>query len=144
MSSVIHDLDLEDDKYPSADGSAKDADGVPYCRKHHCRMERSSGGKKGNPTEYYKCPVPNCDAKAQKIKTIRECVVPKQPLACPRCSKGSKPVHCERDIDASTAAMVILKCPRCKWKSSAMAVPQLAAAYFAHRERPKESELGER
>lgn len=112
---------------------AKDADGIPYCRKHHCRMEQASGGKKNSPTAYYRCKVADCKEKAQKVKTPNPAVVPAQPIACPRCSKSNKPVHCERDPKASTAAMVILKCPACGWKSSGLVVPQLAAAHFARR-----------
>lgn len=144
MSSVIQDLDLDDGDRPS-DGPAKDSDGVPYCRKHHCRMKQASGGKKGGPKLYYSCPVPGCEERSQKIKTPRECVVPAQPLECPRCSKDGKPVYCERDKKSSTAAMVILRCPRCQWKSSAMAVPQLAAAHLMQRQRPEPvEEIGSR
>lgn len=122
-----------DDTVDETDGqSAKDNDGIPYCRKHHCRMQNSSGGKKGSRTKYYSCPVSGCEEKQQVIKTERPSVVPANPQECPRCSK-KQPVYCERDQDASTAASVILKCPDCGWKSTAMVVPQLAAAHFANR-----------
>jgi hypothetical protein len=116
----------------AAETVAKDVDGVPYCRVHHCRMIQSSGGKTDNPKTYYKCKVAKCVETARIIKTSDPRVVPDQPLACPRCSKEDKPpVICERDPRSSTAACVILICPRCRWKSTAMAVPQLAAAHFA-------------
>jgi hypothetical protein len=140
-------LSLDDEPNGTDAQPAKDTDGVPYCRVHHCRMKQKSGGKKSSPTAYYSCPVDRCQEKAQKIKTVNECVVPRDPLTCPRCSKGGKPVHCERDPKASTAAMVILKCPSCGWKSSAFAVPQLAAAHFAARQqgrKPPIENLGDR
>lgn len=125
---------------------AKDNDGVPYCPKHHCRMTRVSGGKKGSVITYFTCSVAECDAKSKMIKTNHPGVVPSQPLACPRCSKGDIPVFCERDGHASSAASVILKCPSCSWKSGAMAVPQLAAAHFASRKplRPPVPGVGDR
>lgn len=126
---------------------AKDVDGVPYCRKHHCRMKQTSGGKKGNRTSYYSCPVDDCEEKAQKIKTERECIVPPQPLACPRCSKSGDPVYAERDQRFSTAAAVILKCPSCGWKSSPLPIPQFALAELNRRRRPaieSTEELGSR
>ena len=122
----------------------KDNDGVPYCRKHHCRMKYSSGGKKGSPTAYYSCPVPKCGETAQKIKTPDERVVPARPQACPRCSKGKKEVYCERDGHASAAGRVVLKCPLCGWKSAALAVPQLAAHYFARRPATPAESIGDR
>ena len=128
-------LDDVGDGVPSEVDSrpAKDADGIPYCKKHHCRMKAYSGGGKSNPKSYYKCTVEGCGETDQKIKTTRDSVVPHNPLACPRCSGRSakEPVYCERDEQASTSAMVILKCPRCGWKSGAMVVPHLAAAHFA-------------
>jgi hypothetical protein len=108
---------------------AKDVDGIPYCPKHHCRMEMASGGKKGSPTSYYRCKVDGCDEKAKRIKTDRPGVVPAQPQECPRCNG----VICERDPASSNGAKVVLKCPCCGWKSTALAVPQLAAAMFAGR-----------
>ena len=134
-----------DDSVETLDSEpAKDNDGVPYCRLHHCRMKQSSGGRKGSPSAYYSCPVPKCGEKSQKIKTRRESVVPSKPVICPRCSKGDDPSFCERDPKCSTAASVILKCPRCGWKSVAMAVPQLAAAHFARRTESPPAEIGER
>jgi len=136
----MEDLDLDDGTTP-----AKDADGVPYCRVHHCRMTQSSGGKADNPKSYYKCKVKGCKETARIIKTPNPKVVPDHPLECPRCSREEKPVVCERDDKSSTASMVILKCPRCLWKSTAFVVPQLAAAHIAARNsRMPGEEIGER
>lgn len=123
---------------------AKDNDGIPYCRVHHCRMKYSSGGKKNSPTAYYSCPVPKCDEKQQIIKTANVGVVPPQPQPCPRCSRDKKPVYCERDAHASTAASVVLKCPDCGWKSNAMVVPQLAAALAARKPSIAVENIGDR
>ncbi len=134
-----------DDNVDSIDAMpAKDVDGIPYCRKHHCRMKQKSGGKKESPTVYYGCPVPKCKEKSQIIKTTHPGVVPAQPQPCPRCSKGAEPAFCERDEHSSTAASVILRCPDCGWKSSALAVPQLAAAHFARRREPPITNIGDR
>ena len=121
---------------------AKDNDGVPYCRVHHCRMTQKSGGSADKP-QYYKCKVPKCPETAKLISTPDERVVPQSPQACPRCSKGSDTKWCERDDRSSTAASVVLKCPACGWKSTPMAVPQLAAAHLARRLRPPVEPLGE-
>src|SRR5512137_2557203 len=72
----------------TGNGHAKDQDGVPYCLKHHCRMKSSSGGKKGSVAAYYSCPVPGCDHKAKRIRTVKESIVPPAPLACPRCARN--------------------------------------------------------
>jgi hypothetical protein len=134
-----------DDAPLSADIIAKDADGIPYCRVHHCRMIQSSGGKADNPKTYYKCKANGCVETARIIKTPDPRVVPDRLQACPRCSRDKGQVICERDQKSSTAAMVILKCPSCGWKSSAMAVPQLAAALFArHKSMPPIENIGER
>lgn len=111
----------------------KDVDGIPYCRDHHCRMKRSSGGKRGSATTYYKCPVAGCECTAQIIKTKVESVVPPKPLACPRCTRDKKPVICERSKRHSTAASVVLQCPSCGWKSNSLAVPSLAAQDLRNR-----------
>lgn len=135
------------DELPELDAflPTKDVDGIPFCRKHHCRMTQVSGGRKGNPKSYYKCRVAGCDETAQHIKTNNEGVVPREPQACPRCSKVGKPVYCERDPKASTAAMAVLKCPSCGWKSTAMVMPQLAAAQLAaRRPQPLEANVGDR
>lgn len=135
-------LGLDDSPAESPLAPAKDTDGVPYCRTHHCRMRQASGGSRRSPKVYYACPVEGCEAREQKIKTRHENVVPQNPQACPRCSRAKKPVYCERDKDSSTATRVVLKCPGCGWKSGAMPVPQLAAAHFASRETRQQSEHG--
>lgn len=142
MSSVIHDLDLEDGPNQANDTPAKDADGVPYCRKHHCRMIQSSGGKKGNPKKYYQCKVSGCEETARVVKTDNPRIVPSEPQACPRCSTENTPVICSRDDAASSAAMVVVKCPICNWKSSPFVVPHLAAFQMAHRKQPPVEEIG--
>lgn len=146
MTADTAPMSLDEDVVSTEGAAAKDTDGVPYCRVHHCRMEQKSGGKKSSPTVYYGCKVEGCEEKAQRIKTKNEGIVPPQPLPCARCSKGGKPVYCERDPKSSTPASVILKCPRCGWKSNAMVVPALAAAHLAsrHRERPTAPDLGAR
>ena len=127
--------------------AARDVDGVPYCCDHHCRMKVSSSGKAGSPTTYYKCPVRGCKAKGQVIKTTNENVVPPTPVTCPRCSKPKKGVTCVRNKQLSTAAYVIVQCPDCEWKSSALASPTLAAQHSAgrnpRRRRPDEG-IGDR
>lgn len=118
---------------------AKDVDGIPYCREHHCRMKVASGGKKGSPTNYYACPVDDCEERQQIIKTKVPGIVPPAPLACPRCSKERGEVICSRDKDCSTPSAVILKCPECGWKSNTMVVPHLAAAHMNARRAPMEA-----
>lgn len=131
---------LEDaDTPPVAPLPGKDADGVPYCSKHHCRMKAASSGKKGSRLAYYSCQVEGCTETDKRIKTQKEGVVPSTPQECPRCSRPKASVYCERDMVASTAASVILRCPACGWKSNALAVPQLAAALIARHERRQES-----
>lgn len=142
-------LGLDDSPSPPdvAETAAKDVDGVPYCRVHHCRMTQYSGGAKDNPKAYYKCKAPDCKETARIIKTDKPQIVPDRLLGCPRCSNGDELVVCERDPRCSTAACVILTCPKCKWKSTAMAVPQLAAAHFARGGRsslPPVEEIGAR
>jgi hypothetical protein len=122
----------------------KDADGVPYCRRHHCRMKCASGGKKSSPTLYYACPVPDCDEKAQRVKGVHERVVPAGPQACPRCSRPGREIFCERDPHHSTAAAVVLKCPACGWKSNALVVPHLAALHLTRRPGPRAADVGDR
>lgn len=122
----------------------RDVDGVPYCPKHHCRMEQASGGKKDSPTVYYKCKVRECDEKDQLVKTANENIVPPQPLACPRCTGSKGPIYCEKDTKSSTAAAVVLRCPCCGWKSNMMAVPQFAAAHAARKNEAPVEEIGGR
>lgn len=120
--------------------SGKDADGVPYCKVHHVRMKRVSGGRKGSPTNYYACPVDGCDCRAQMIKTKREQIVPKEPVTCPRCEG----VVCERDENLSSFAKVVLRCPSCTWKSNALAVPSFVAAAENSKVHSQYPMLGER
>jgi hypothetical protein len=131
---------------PADDDDSRDVDGIPYCPLHHCRMIQASGAKSDNPKAYYKCKAPNCKTTARVIKTPDPRVVPDRLQACPRCTRDDSPAICERDPKSSTAAMVILKCPRCGWKSTGMAVPQLAAAHFARGNRKPEfvEEIGAR
>ncbi len=144
-------MGLDDDVAPAESEKtvAKDNDGVPYCRVHHCRMKAYSSGRKGSQTTYYKCLVSKCDETAKMIRTRNENIVPKDPLVCPRCSGGAadakKSLPCERDDKASTAAMVILKCPVCGWKSNGLAVPQFAATMLGRRStRRVDSMIGDR
>jgi len=137
-------MSLDDSVVETDSTPAKDVDGIPYCRAHHCRMKQKSGGKKGSRTAYYSCPVPGCGEKSQMIKTKHPGVVPPQPLVCARCSDKKKKVYCERDKDCSTAAAVILRCPSCGWKSNTMAVPQLAAAHFSRQSTMLVSGVGDR
>lgn len=138
-------FDAVDPQQSSEPDAAKDIDGIPYCRTHHCRMIRNSGGKKGSPTTYYKCPVNDCDATAQIIKTQRESVVPTEPIACPRCSSKDKKVICSRDQRLSNTAFVVVKCPKCNWKSNTLAVPNFALQRFAGRRSSRVSEgIGDR
>lgn len=138
MIDMIEDSEIVEDTMP-----AKDADGVPYCRKHHCRMKCTSGGKRNSPVVYYSCPVPKCEEKGKRIK-VRESVVPPKPQACPRCSKPGKPVYCERDEKLSNAAKIILRCPSCSWTAPAMAAPQLAEAQFSRRPGAPVANIGDR
>lgn len=144
MSSIVTDLDLEEVPAQPVEVTAKDADGVPYCRVHHCRMVQSSGGKKGNPKAYYKCRVNGCEETARIVKTDNPRIVPDHPQHCPRCSRNEKPVVCVRDEKSSTAAMVILKCPQCSWKSTAFVVPHLAAFQLSQRKQQPAEEIGGR
>ena len=128
------DFETDTDNTPVAPEaeSAKDVDGIPYCCDHHCRMQAYSGGKKGSPATYYKCPVKECDSTAKMIRTTREGIVPPVPVVCPRCSGPKKNVVCVRS-QLSTASYVILACPECEWKSAAMVSPALAAQQLASR-----------
>lgn len=145
LQTDFEDVVVEENDANASPETPKDVDGIPYCAKHHCRMVRNSGGKKDSPTTYYKCPVKDCGTTAQIIKTRRESIVPVDPVICPRCSKGKKPVICSRDKKASNAMKVVVKCPDCGWKSSAMAVPMFAAQHFNSRRRsPPTPGLGDR
>lgn len=122
-------LDVDDMDKPKAEPKVevpkKDIDGTPFCRTHHCRMERASGGKRGSRTTYYKCPVPKCGAKQQKLRESHEKLIPEKPLVCPKCSRPDDESYCERDETLSTPQYALLRCPRCQWKSSPMPLPSL-------------------
>jgi len=136
------DFTAEDETPQITPPAAKDADGVPYCRLHHCRMKRVSGGKKGSPTVYYQCPVEGCQCKAQMIRTKRESVVPPNPVCCPKCSTEQDPVICERSERHSRSTAVVVQCPKCNWKSNMMPVPMLVVQHFAARERSRHVDSG--
>lgn len=125
-------------------GHAKDADGIPYCVLHHCRMKQVSGGKKGSGAAYYACPVPNCEQTAKRVKTNSPGIVPPNPVTCQRCSTDRKPVFCERNPRRSTAAHSVLSCPECGWSSTAMVRPELVAAELTRRNRMPAEEIGRR
>ena len=44
--------------------------GTPYCAKHHCKMERVSGGNAGSKVDYHKCPVDGCEERAKRVKSL--------------------------------------------------------------------------
>lgn len=116
--------------------SAKDLDGIPYCVDHHCRMVRVSGGKKGAPLSYYKCPVPKCGCTAQVIRTKRESVVPSEPITCPHCStRAKKKPICIRNKELSSHGGVVLQCPECGWRTNKLPDARLAAMQLDHRDR---------
>ncbi len=121
---------------------ASDVDGVPYCRKHHVRMRRTSGGT--GKKVYYKCPVEGCDARGQVIRTKVKKIVPQKVTICPRC-KGD--IVCERNERLSDAMKVILTCPGCSWNSGALTLPHVEAGRLATKSlanRRREPDLGER
>jgi len=105
----------------------RDVDGVPYCAKHHCRMKMASGAGKTTGKDYYRCPVPECTERGVRIRTIREQIIPAQPLKCPRCSKDESIVYCEADLGRSTSVGVVLKCPHCGYSPGMFVRPQLEA-----------------
>ena len=128
----------DDDEQPVV--AAKDVDGVPYCKTHHCRMKRYSGGKAGSAASYYRCPVDGCKCTAKIIRTKNEAIVPVNPVICTRCSdpetkgrKKRKIVVCERDEKLSSASGVVLTCPSCGWRTSKLADPDMVARHLAHR-----------
>lgn len=124
----------------------RDEDGIPYCRKHHCRMKQTSGGKKGSKVAYYACPVPQCKERAMQVKTKNEGIVPKQPMICPACRNRGKKVFMARDDDVSTNAETVLRCPSCRRNGGLFPVPQIVAAQLARREkrRSPDEEIGAR
>lgn len=132
------------DDEPIIEAPAKDVDGVPYCVKHHCRMILSSGAAATKGKDYYRCPVNGCEERGIKIRTIKEVIVPKNPVSCPRCSTDEKPVYCEKDKRYSTPMGVVLSCRSCGWKSPMFAVPQLEASRLAAQPKPVIAGVGDR
>lgn len=128
---------------PAAPAVDKDEDGVPYCVKHHCRMVRVSGGKKGSPVDYYACPVSGCDEKAKRIKGARA-VIPNDPQLCPRCHSVSPRPVMERDPKLSNMMYSILKCPCCGHKSAPMPRPEFVHNHAAARGAISEPDIGAR
>jgi len=106
----------------------KDADGVPYCVLHHCRMEQVSGGRAGDGMTYLRCPVDGCGEKGKKIRTTQPKLVPSAPLTCSACERGGELVFLERDPKASTHQFTVLHCPRCGRSLPAVARPEFADA----------------
>src|SRR5437870_888699 len=86
---------IDDQSSQAAAPAVKDSDGVPYCVKHHCRMQQTSAGKAGSPVAYFKCPVDGCEEKGKRIKSVKS--VPGDPLKCQRCAKLSPQPVMERD-----------------------------------------------
>jgi hypothetical protein len=120
----------------------KDKDGVPYCVKHHCRMQQTSGGKAGSPVAYFKCPVDGCDEKAKRVKSVRS--VPTDAMKCSRCAGLSPRPIMERDAAVSTLMYTILKCPCCGHKSSPQPRPEFVANHARGRGVPQVEEIGAR
>lgn len=108
-----------------------DLDGIPYCRKHHCRMKLTSGAAKSRGKDYFRCQVDGCTETGVRIRAIRDTVVPASPQMCGRCKT---PTVCERHEQRSTGAMVVLCCPKCGWALPPLAVPQLAAVMESRRQ----------
>jgi len=149
-SEKVQPMGLDDD-VQAEEQTPRDVDGIPYCKKHHCRMKQTSGGK--GATKYYSCPVksPKCDQKAQIVKTAFPTVVPPHPTRCQNCAKidgnADAAPYCTLDESASSPAMVILKCPVCGHKSGSMPTPTLAAQQLAARarvQRADDASLGDR
>lgn len=115
---------LDDEPTNGTQENQSDLDGIPYCRKHHCRMKLASGAAKSRGKDYYRCQVDGCNETGVRIRTIRDTIVPSSPQYCARCKT---PTVCERDPRRSTGTMVVLACPACGWSLPPLAVPQLAA-----------------
>jgi len=68
--------------------------GIPYCRKHMCQMEQSSGGEAGSSVAYCRCRVDGCKQTAKRVKnpksvlayariqTIETCLFPEFAAGC--------------------------------------------------------------
>lgn len=120
----------------------KDTDGVPYCVKHHCRMQQTSGGRAGSPVSYFKCPVDSCDEKGKRIKSVKS--VPADAMACQRCRGLSPQPIMERDAAVSTLMYSILKCPCCGHKTAPLPRPEFVANHLRARSKPQVEEIGAR
>lgn len=134
--------EIEEQGRPELQAPAVEKDGQPYCVKHHCRMQQTSGGKAGSPYSYCKCPVEGCEEKAKRIKTAKS--VPADPLNCPRCLGLSPKPIMERDDRVSTLMYSILKCPCCGHKSSPMPRPEFVANHARSRGIPQVEDVGAR
>lgn len=121
-----------------------DVDGIPYCKKHHCRMRATSGASDQRRTAYYACPVKGCDEQAKVIKSKDERIVPKSPQLCPRCKSRGQDVVCERDANVSTAMYTVLRCPECGWKSTSFARPEMVLVERRRRNQTEPEGLGSR
>ena len=121
----------------------KDETGVPYCAKHHCQMQQTSGGKAGSPVAYFKCPVSGCEEKGKRVKSAKS-VIPADPLKCPRCAGLAQQPVMERDDKVSTLMYTILKCPCCGHKSAAMARPEFVANHARARAAMQVEDIGAR
>ncbi len=95
--------------------------GIPYCRKHMCQMEQSSGGEAGSSVAYCRCRVMGCKQTAKRVKNPKS-VIPIEPHRCHRCKE--KPVM-ERDDRISNGMYTILKCPVCSHASAPIPLPEL-------------------
>lgn len=116
------DFDDEVDEAPKAVASVGVTEtGIPYCRKHMCQMEQSSGGDAGSPVAYCRCRVEGCKQTAKRVKNPKS-VIPIEPHRCHRCP--TKPIM-ERDERISTGLYSILKCPVCSHASAPIPLPEL-------------------
>lgn len=129
------------DEGPGGNGTVRDDDGTPYCRKHHCRMRAYSNGTKGSRKSYYRCPIKGCEEKGIKVQQPKR--IPQHPQACPRCERAGRTVYCVRDADLAARGvkkrrqpgMVVLACPECLWTAPPLADPRIAAFELASRTR---------
>lgn len=137
--------ELEEQTRPDAPlpNVAKDEDGVPYCAKHHCRMQQYSGSKAGSPVSHYKCPVDGCGETGKRIKAAAA-KIPAEPLKCHRCAGLNPQPIMERDPKSSTPMYTILKCPICNHKSGAMPRPEFVASHERNRKQAAVADIGAR
>lgn len=137
------DFDEEiDEQVATQPAAEKDTDGVPYCVKHHCRMQQTSGGRAGSPVAYFKCPVDGCAEKGKRVKSVKS--VPNDAMKCQRCAGLEPQPIMERDIPASTQMYTILKCPCCGHKTAPLPRPEFVANYQRARDRQYVEEIGAR